>query len=371
MAEQPDAEERTESASAKRLEEARQSGEVPRSRDLSSAAVMLFSCLALSMFGNSIVSGFAELMRSGLSVKFDPSMDTKAMLPAFGSAAFTGFMTVLPVLLAGLIAAIVAPMILSGWNFSTEALIPKFSRLNPLSGLQRIVSSQGLIELSKSILKVSLVGFIAVKVLTSDANELLAMGNYTLSSAMLSAAHLFLNALMFLAFGMLLLAAIDVPIQLWQYFKQMRMTREELKKEMKESEGSPEVKGKIRRLQQEMARSRMMSDVPTADVIVTNPTHFSVALRYDDKRNRAPIVVAKGVDLVAARIREIANENKVPIFEAPPLARVLYRSVDIGQEIPTSLYTAVAQVLTYIFQLRAFNKGEAIYPDRPVVDVKE
>ena len=170
---------------------------------------------------------------------------------------------------------------------------------------------------------------------------------------------------------MLLIAAIDVPIQLWQHAKQLRMSRDEIKKEMKESDGSPEVKGKIRRMQQDLARKRMMADVPKADVIITNPTHFAVALRYDDQRNRAPIVIAKGTDLVAARIREIATENKVPIFEAPPLARVLYRSVDIGQEIPASLYTAVAQVLTYIFQLRAFSKGQSIRPERPVIEVQE
>lgn len=371
MADQPDLEERTESASPKRLEEARRRGEVPRSRDLSAAAVMLFSCMAISMFGERIVSGFAQLMRSGLSLKFTPGMDTKTMLPALGEAAFSGFMVVMPVLAAGFVAAIVAPMVLSGWNFSGEALAPKFSRMNPLAGLQRMASTNGLIELGKSIMKFLLIGVIAVKVLRNDANELLAMGNHTLFSSMQSAVHLCLNALLMLACGMVLIAAIDVPIQLWQYARQMRMTREEIKKEMKESEGSPELKGKIRRLQQEMARGRMMNDVPTADVIITNPTHFSVALRYDDKRNGAPVVVAKGVDLVAARIREIATEHNVPIFEAPPLARVLYRSVDIGHEIPASLYTAVAQVLTYIFQLRAFNKGQSIRPERPVIDVKE
>ncbi len=371
MSDQPDQEERTERATPKRLEEARRKGEVPRSRDLNAAAVTLFSCVALSMCGERMVSGFANLMRSSLSLKFAPGMNTETMLPALGDAAFAGFMVVMPVLAAGFLAAVLAPMTLSGWNFSTEALAPKFSRLNPLAGLQRMVSANGLIELCKSILKFVLVAAIAIKVLRKDAADLLSMGNNTLSSSIQTAGHLCVNALLMLACGMLLIAAIDVPIQLWQHAKQLRMSREEIKKEMKESDGSPEVKGKIRRMQQDLARKRMMADVPKADVIITNPTHFAVALRYDDQRNRAPIVIAKGTDLVAARIREIATENKVPIFEAPPLARVLYRSVDIGQEIPASLYTAVAQVLTYIFQLRAFNKGQSIRPERPVIEVQE
>ncbi len=371
MAEQDDAQERTESATPKRLEEARKKGQVPRSRDLNAAAVTLLSCGAISMFGERMIAGFAGLMRTGLSPHFSQTMEPTQMLSGMGSAALAGFLAVSPVLMAGFVAAFMAPMALSGWNFSTDALAPQFSRLNPITGFGRLFSGNGLIELTKSLLKFAVIAVIAIMVLRKDANALMSMGNESLSTAMQHAARLCTSALITMACGMLFIAGIDVPIQLWQHARQLKMSREEIKQEMKESDGSPEVKGKIRRLQQEVARRRMMAEVPTADVVITNPTHFAVALRYDENRNRAPIVVAKGADEVAARIREIATENKVPIFEAPPLARVLFRSVDLNKEIPASLYTAVAQVLTYIFQLRAFNRGAAARPSRPVIEVQE
>ncbi len=371
MAENGDAEDRTESATPKRQEQAREKGQVPRSRDLNAAAVTLFSVIALSMFGERIVTGLLDMMRRSLSPRFPAGIDAVSLSDTLGVAVKDGFMAVMPVLAASFLAAVLAPMTLSGWNFSMEALTPNFSRLNPITGFGRLFSSKGLVELAKSMVKFAVVAIIAVMVLKRDAAELMAMGNESLTDAMGHAAQLCTQALLYLACGMLFIAAIDVPIQLWQHAKELKMSREEIKQESKESEGSPEVKGKIRRLQQEVARRRMMAEVPTADVIITNPTHFSVALRYDESRNRAPIVVAKGVDEVAARIREVAKENNVPIFEAPPLARVLYRNVDLNREIPASLYVAVAQVLTYIFQLRSFKKGTALRPERPVIEVTE
>lgn len=371
MAEQNDAQERTESATPKRLEEARKKGQVARSRELNAAAVTMLSCGAIAMFGERMVSGFAGLMRAGLSPQFSRTMEPTQMLSVMSSSVLAGFLAVMPVLMAGFVAAFMAPMALSGWNFSTEALAPQLSRMNPITGFGRLFSSTGLIELVKSILKFAVIAVIAIMVLRKDANALMAMGNQSLPMAMQQAVSLCTSALITMACGMLFIAGIDVPIQLWQHARQLKMSREEIRQEMKETDGSPEVKGRIRRLQQEMARRRMMAEVPTADVVITNPTHFAVALRYDENRNRAPIVVAKGVDEVAARIREIAAENRVPLFEAPPLARVLFRSVDLNGEIPASLYTAVAQVLTYIFHLRAYNKGAALRPTRPVIEVIE
>jgi len=373
MAEKDEGQERTESATPKRREEARKQGQVPRSRDLSAAAVTLFSCGAVIVFGARVIAALSEMMRGGLSIKLTSrGLDDTMMLQAVGHASMSAFMAVLPILAAGFVAAILAPMTLSGWNFSTEALVPQFSRLNPISGFGRMFTMNSLIELAKSFAKFGVVAVFAYIVLNKDVDALMAMGGQSLPVAMKSAATLCTHGLMTIACSMLVIAGIDVPLQLWQYSKNMRMTRQEIREESKESEGSPEVKGKIRRMQQEVARRRMMGEVPKADVIVTNPTHFAVALRYDDKRNRAPIVVAKGVDLVAARIREIAAEHKVPIFEAPPLARVLYRSVDLNHDIPASLYTAVAQVLTYIYQLRAYKKGEVKLPPlKPTVDVNE
>ena len=213
--------------------------------------------------------------------------------------------------------------------------------------------------------------FIAVLVLRRQSPALLGLGREPTNLAIAHAIQLAGDGLISVSSGLLLIAGVDVPFQLWQYAKQLKMTKEEVRQEMKESEGSPEIKGRIRQLQQAAARQRMMSDVKKADVIVTNPTHFAVALRYDDKRMRAPVVVAKGADLIAARIREIATEHSVPIFEAPPLARVLFRNVDIGGEVPAALYVAVAQILSYIFQLRAAKQGAAPMPARPVVNVEE
>lgn len=371
MAENDNGQERTESATAKRREEARRKGQVPRSRDLNAAAVTVLSCAALTMFGEKMAGAMAVMMRKGLHPDFSINMPVEQLTSVLGQTMREGFISVLPVLAAGFIAALLAPMSLSGWNFSMEALQPDFGKLNPMAGLGRMFSAQGGIELAKSCIKFLVVGVIAWQVLRNDAGKLMDLGYQSQISAIHNAAYLCSHAFLLIACGLLFLAAIDVPLQLWQYNKKLRMTREEIKQEMKESDGSPEVKGKIRRLQQEVAKRRMMSEVPKADVIVTNPTHFAVALRYDDKKHRAPIVVAKGADVIAARIREIAKEHAVPIFEAPPLARVLYRSVDLNQEIPASLYAAVAQVLTYIFQLRAFKKGIALQPERPVIEVSE
>lgn len=372
MAGNDEGQERTESATPKRREEARKKGQVPRSRDLNAAAVTLFSCGAVIVFGARVVAALADVMRNGLSLRVSSGgLDDALMFQALGKASMSAFMAVLPILGAGFLAAILAPMTLSGWNFSTQALAPQFSRLNPITGLGRLFTVNSWLELAKSLAKFGLVAIFAVVVLRNDRERLVALSSQSLPVAMQSAATLCTHALLTVACSMLLIAGIDVPLQLWQYSKQMRMSRQEIREEAKESDGSPEVKGKIRRMQQELARKRMMSEVPKADVIITNPTHFAVALRYDDRRNRAPIVVAKGVDLVAARIREIAKENQVPIFEAPPLARVLYRSVDLNREIPSALYVAVAQVLTYIYQLRAYKNGLAQLPQKPLIEVQE
>ncbi|HEY6641018.1 flagellar biosynthesis protein FlhB [Povalibacter sp.] len=371
MAENEDGQEKTESATPKRLEEARRKGQIPRSRDLSAAAVLMTGGVALSSLGGDVGGDLHALMRRGLTLSREQSMDADQMLPALQNAALDGLLACLPIFGLLVLIALLAPLVLGGWNFSTESLLPQFNRLNPMSGIKRMFSSRSIVELLKALAKFGVVAVIATLVLWRDAAELLSLGREPTSQAIMHAITLSGSALILISCGMLLIAAIDVPYQIWQHAKQLKMTKEEVRREMKESEGSPEVKGRIRQLQQQMARQRMMQDVPHADVIVTNPTHFAVALRYDDKRMRAPIVVAKGVDLVAARIREIAGEHSVPIFEAPPLARVLYKNVDIGGEVPASVYVAVAQVLSYIFQLKVARRTGMQPPAPPVVDVAE
>lgn len=371
MAENEDGQEKTESATPKRLEEARQKGQIPRSRDLSAAAVLMAGGVGLSSLGGQIGGDLYSIMRRGLTLTREQALDSTQMVPALSSAAMDGLLASIPVLGLLLLAALLAPLVLGGWNFSTESLMPQFNRLNPLAGIKRMFSMRAVVELLKALAKFGIVAVVAVMVLWKDTPALLALGREPTAQAIVHAVQLSGSALILISAGMLLIAGFDVPYQLWQHAKQLKMTREEVRREMKESEGSPEVKGRIRQLQQQMARQRMMQDVPHADVIVTNPTHFAVALKYDEKRMRAPVVVAKGADVIAARIRELATEHAVPIFEAPPLARVLYKNVDIGGEVPASLYVAVAQVLSYIFQLRTYRRSGGNPPAPPVVDVTE
>jgi flagellar biosynthesis protein FlhB len=363
--------ERTEQATPKRLEEARKKGQIPRSRDLSAAAVTLAGGLALHVLGEQISGRMYGLMQRGLTLSREQALDSAYLLPTLGSAAAEGLRACTPVLATILLAALLAPLVLGGWSFSTESLMPQFDRLNPLAGMKRVFALRNLIELAKALAKFGIVALVAVIVLWNDAPSMLALGREPLEEAIGHAAKLSGQGLLAITAGLLIVAGIDVPYQLWQYAKQMRMSKEEVRQEYKESEGSPEIKGRIKQMQQRLASQRMMQDVPKADVIVTNPTHFAVALRYDEKRMRAPIVIAKGVDLIAARIRAIAGENSVPIFEAPPLARVLYRNVEIGSEVPSSLYVAVAQILSYIFQLRVAKRSGLQPPPRPDVEVAE
>jgi flagellar biosynthetic protein FlhB len=274
----------------------------------------------------------------------------------------------LPVFAVAFVAALIAPMAIGGWNFSAEALGIKWERISPIAGVGRMFSFRSLAELVKSLAKFGICGTIAVVVLWEQSDSFLLLGLQPTAPAIGHALMLSGEALLAVASGLALIAAIDVPYQLWQHQHELRMTQDEVRREFKETEGSPEVRGRIRAVQQEMARRRMMQEIPTANVVITNPEHYAVALRYVDGRNRAPIVVAKGVDAVAARIREIAREHDIPIFEAPPLARTLYRNVDLGVEIPSELYVAVAQVLTYVMQLQRAAQQGMEGPERPQID---
>jgi len=366
-----DAQDRTEQATPKRLEEARRHGDVPRSRDLSTAAVSMAGAVSILFLGSTTVGRLSDMMRSSFSLAPRYSLDTGYMLQAFGEHAIQALVACAPIFGAIVLAAVLAPLTLGGWSFSAEAFMPNFSRLSPGTGFKRMFSLQAALELGKSLAKFGVVALVAILMLRHDTKQLLSLGTEPPLRAAVHAGKLCAQAFLALAASLLIIAAIDAPYQLWAYARKMRMSRDEVRREMKESEGSPEVKGRIRQAQQAMARRRMMQEVPKADVVVTNPTHFAVALRYDENRMRAPVVVAKGADAIAARIREIAAENKIPLFAAPPLARVLYRSVDIGAEIPSALYVAVAQVLTYVFQLKAAKSGLALMPERPSVDVVE
>jgi len=351
MAEENDLE-RTEPASPRRLEQAREDGQVARSQELGAFAVMATAAMAVWLLGGHLLSGFTGLVRDGLTLPAGAAFEADRMLLRLGSQGASGFLVIAPVLLAAFVAAMAAPMLLNGWLFSVKPLQPDFSRLNPLKGIGRIFSVTGLVELFKAIAKVTVVGGVAALVLSMSLDAVLSLAAEPASSALAHATRLAGWTLILVICGMLLVVAVDVPFQLWKHARKLRMSRDELKREHKESEGAPQIKARIRSLPREAARRRMMAEVPKADVVITNPTHYAVALSYKEGSMRAPRVVAKGQNLVAARIRELAAEHRVPVLDAPPLARALHRHAEIGDEIPEALYTAVAEVLAWVFQLR-------------------
>lgn len=364
-------EEKTEQPTPKRLEDARKKGEVPRSRELTMTGVMLTGATALLMMAGPMGGRVLENFRSGFVIERERIFDPGYMGPAL-STHFVGAMVgLIPFIVVLVFAVFLSSAAMGGFTFSLKAMAFKPDRLNPLSGFKRIFGPNALNELVKAIAKFLLVGALAGFWLWWSFDALTGLGRESMKAGIAHAMRICGSSLLVVSLGLIVIAAIDAPFQKWQFTKKMRMTRKEVKDEMKETEGRPEVKSKIRQLQQQVAQGRMMQDVPTADVVITNPTHFAVALKYDENLMGAPRVVAKGQDLVAKKIREVATDNKVPLFSAPPLARALFRSTDIGAEIPAKLYTAVAQVLAYVYQLNETLKpGERRMPP-PVPDVNE
>jgi flagellar biosynthetic protein FlhB len=299
-----------------------------------------------------------EIMRKSLQIDVGMLDDPHHLPEMFGNVLFHSMMVALPIFGGTFVGALIAPALLGGWNFSPSAILPDFSRLNPLSGIGRVFSVQGLFELVKSIIKFTLIGACAGTYVWKHRFDLMGLGDLPTRSAIAFLGQMVIGTLEWATAGLVIIALIDAPYQRWNYIRQMRMTRQEVRDEYKQMEGRPEVKARIRRLQQEMSRRRMMEQVPTADVVITNPTHYAVALKYAAEKMRAPVVVAKGAGEVAASIRDLAMKNRVPLVSAPPLARALYREVDLEDEIPVPLYAAVAKVLTYIYQLRSWSGGE-------------
>lgn len=365
MAEDQQLQERTERATPKRLRDAREKGQVARSRELSAALVMSSGAAALLFLPGPLAGGLLEIMRGGLSRPGHMSLEPGLLPRALAEAISAAIWALAPYLVVLLAIAVLAPLLMGGWSFSLKPLAPKLDKLSPAKGLKRVFGPRGLVELLKAFAKAALVTGAAVALLLHWAPDLLALGTTPVEQAIGQAGRLAGLALFLLSLSLLLIAAVDVPFQLWHHAKQLRMTRQEVREELKDTEGRPEVKSRIRGLQQEVARRRMMQDVPTADVVVTNPTHYAVALKYDEHAMRAPVVVAKGADAVAARIRQIASEHRVTLCEAPPLARALYRSTDIGAEIPPRLYVAVAQLLTWVYQVRTARDQGAHIPPLP------
>jgi flagellar biosynthetic protein FlhB len=365
MAESEMGGERTEEPSLRRLQEARERGQIPRSRELTNFASMIGGSAALAAVGGTVASHLAQLMRRSLMIDGQALRTTDSMSASLGAACMSAVTAILPVFGALVAMVLLASVALGGWNFSTRALTPDFSRLSPLSGLKRLFGLRGISELAKALLKFLVVGAVCAGIVNWIFGDVLALGRMAPRAAVSRGAGLLSWAFVWLCASLALVAVVDVPMQIFQFKRALRMTRQELRDESKELDGRPETKQRIRQMQQTLARRRMMHKVPTADVVLVNPTHFAVALKYDPKKMRAPVVLAKGVDLVAQNIRRIAEEHRVPVFEAPQLTRALYRSTDLNKEIPNGLYVAVAQVLSYIFRVRTLNPTTAARVVKP------
>jgi flagellar biosynthesis protein FlhB len=357
--------ERTEEPSQKRLQDARERGQVPRSRELTNFATMIGGSVALVAIGGSLATHLSQMVRHGLVIDPQNLRDTDSMLSALGEASISALTALLPVFGALIALVLLASLLLGGWNFSPQAMAPDFTRLSPLAGLKRLFGLRGATELGKALMKCAVVGGVCAAVVSWTFRDVLALAHMEPRAAIARGAGLLSWSFVWLCASLALVAIVDVPLQLFQFKQSLRMTRQEVRDEAKESDGRPETKQRIRHMQQTLARRRMMHKVPTADVVIVNPTHFAVALKYDPKQMRAPRVLAKGVDLVAQNIRRIAEEHRVPVFESPKLARALYRSTDLNKEIPAGLYVAVAQVLSYIFRVRTLNPTIAARVARP------
>ncbi|MBD1553941.1 flagellar biosynthesis protein FlhB [Pseudomonas typographi] len=365
MAESEGGQDKTEAATDKRKRESRAQGEIARSRDLNTFVVMLAGAGALLAFGGGMARTMMQLMRESFTLPREVVADTHQMGIYLLRSAWEAAQATQPVMIMLLLAAIIGPVSLGGWLFAAGSMAPKFSRMNPVSGLKRMFSMHSVTELLKALGKFGITLAVAVFVLLKDRNDLMAIANEPLQQAIAHALQVVGWSSLYMALGLLIIAGVDVPIQLYQSAQKLRMTKQEIRDEYKETEGKPEVKGRIRQMQREISQRRMMANVPKADVVITNPTHYSVALKYDAEQAGAPMLLAKGVDMTALKIREIAAEYHIQIMESPALARSIYYSTEVEQQIPAGLYMAVAQVLAYVYQIRQYRAGRGKRPQAP------
>lgn len=349
--------ERTEQATPKRVIEAREKGQVARSRELSTMAVLMGSAIGLLLVGEYIADGLKRIMSSNFSVSRSDIFDMKTGPEFLLHGIENALQVITPFLFIVFTIAILSPLVIGGWNFSVEAMMFKWEKLDPIRGIKRIVSVRSLVELIKALFKFAIVLFVSILLIWLNIDKMLFLSKLDALTSISKLSLILIWAFMIISSAMIVIALIDVPFQIWDHSRNLKMTRQEVKEEHKQTDGSPELKRHLRERQRELTRRRMMSDVPKADVIVTNPTHYAVALKYDHEKMAAPRVVAKGKDLVAFQIRNIAQTSNIPILSAPPLSRALYFSTKVGQQIPDGLFLAVAQVLAYVFQLKRSNKN--------------
>ena len=361
-----DGQQKTEQPTGRRLEKARKKGQVPRSREVGTFAVLMSGVVGLWVFNSHFRDAFNKVFLLGFNLKRTDIYDPMFMIHSFINAML---IALLPVALYGLFVfffALIGNLFVGGFNLSLEAMTPKFNRLSPLTGIKRMFGLQSWVELIKSILKVLLIATCAYIFIRSQFYAIIQLPNYQFTDAIIHALYIILKIAIGVVCSLIPIAALDSWFQKWRHIEELKMTKQEVKDEHKDTEGKPEIKSKIRQLQYQMANRRMMENVPKADVVVTNPTHYAVALKYDQtKQHAAPEVVASGIDNVALKIRQIAKEHRITIIEAPPLARAIYYSTDVGKQIPEGLFSAVAQVLAFVFQLKMY-KARRAGPPRPL-----
>ena len=358
MADKDSGQDRTEDATPKRISEARKKGDVPRSKELNTVLMLLASLVGFAMLGGTGVQAYKQLAKAQWAIDRDAVFNDNALLNGLLVPFIEALWISAPFLLLMFLASFIGPLCMGGWVFSVSSLKIDPKKLSPLAGLKRMVGLQGLTELLKAVMKVIMLGGVAILLLMYNVDDYLRLGSQPIGTAINEMFRLMFFILLILVLSLGVVALVDVPYQLWSYARKLRMTLQEVRDENKETQGNPEVKSKVRQLQQANANKRMLTDVPEADVIIVNPTHFSVALKYEEE-SLAPVVVAKGVDHMALKIREIGRDADVAVFSAPPLARALYHHTEIGETIPTELYLAVAQVLAYVLQVK-----ELGFPER-------
>ncbi|KZN18851.1 MULTISPECIES: flagellar biosynthesis protein FlhB [Pseudomonas] len=363
MAESESGQDKTEDPTEKRKKDSREKGEIARSKELNTLAVMLAGAGALLIFGGALAQDMMELMRMNFTLSREVILDQRNMGTFLLHSGQIALLAIQPVMITLLLAALIGPISLGGWLFAAGSMAPKFSRMNPGAGLKRMFSAKALVELLKALAKFFIVLFVALAVLSSDIDDLLRIAHEPLDMAIIHSLQVVGWSTLWMACGLIIIAVVDVPVQLWESHKKLQMTKQEVRDEHKDQEGKPEVKQRIRQLQREMSQRRMMAAIPEADVVITNPTHYAVALKYDPDKGNAPVLLAKGSDFLALKIREIAVANNVLLLESPALARSIYYSTELEQEIPGGLYLAVAQVLAYVYQIRQYRAGKGKRPD--------
>ena len=367
MAESESGQDKTEDPTEKRKKDSRDKGEIARSKELNTLAIMLAGAGALLIFGGALAQDMMELMRMNFTLSREVILDQRSMGTFLLHSGQIALLAIQPVMITLLLAAFLGPISLGGWLFAAGSMAPKFSRMNPGAGLKRMFSAKAIVELLKALAKFLIVLFVALAVLSADIDDLMRIAHEPLEMAIIHSLQVVGWSTLWMACGLIIIAAVDVPVQLWESHKKLLMTKQEVRDEHKDQEGRPEVKQRIRQLQRDMSQRRMMAAIPEADVVITNPTHYAVALKYDPDKGSAPVLVAKGNDFLALKIREIAVANDVLLLESPALARSIYYSTELEQEIPGGLYLAVAQVLAYVYQIRQYRAGKG-KPPEPLKD---